>query len=163
MTRAVYPGTFDPPTLGHLDIVRRAAGVFDALVVGVGNNPEKRPVLSMRERLNLVRSETRDIPNVEVRSFAGLAIDFACAEKASVLLRGVRTVSDFEYETQMAGANRASSGIETVFMTPSTEFEFVSGRFVKELVAMGGDVSRLVTPSVADKLKRKLRGKRARR
>ena len=163
MSKAIYPGTFDPLTLGHLDVIKRAAGVFDELIIGVGNNPSKKALFTLRERLAMVRKETADLPNVQVESFRGLAVDFADAHGADVILRGVRSVADFEYELQMATANRASAGVETIFMTPTPEYEFVSARLIKELAAMGGDVSKLVTPAVEKKLRTKFarRGGRA--
>ncbi len=119
MRTALYPGTFDPVTIGHLDVVARAARIFDRLVVGVGDNPEKACVFSLRERLAMMRREVGHLPNVEVKTFRGLMVDFAKAEKVSVVLRGIRTVSDLEYEIQMAFTNRASAGVETVFIAPS--------------------------------------------
>ena len=159
MTKAIYPGTFDPVTRGHLDVIQRASEVFDALVVGVGNNPAKSCTFSLRERLAMLRAETRHLKNVTVKSFKGLVIHFAKAEGVAVILRGVRTVSDFDYELHMAFANRTSGGIETIFMTPTPECEFISGKLVKEIAAQGGDVSRLVSPAVEKKLKTKLKSK----
>ena len=155
MSKAIYPGTFDPVTLGHLDVITRASRIFDALIIGVGNNPAKKSLFTLQERVAMVRKETAHLPNVQVRSFRGLVVNFAKACGVSVILRGVRTVSDFEYELQMATANRASAGVETVFMTPTPEYEFVSARFIKELAAMGGDVGKLVTPAVEERLRRK--------
>ena len=159
MTKAIYPGTFDPVTRGHLDVIQRASEVFDDLVVGVGNNPAKSCTFSLRERLALLRAETRRLKNVTIKSFRGLVIHFAKAEGVVVILRGVRTVSDFDYELHMAFANRTSGGIETIFMTPTPECEFISGKLVKEIAAQGGDVSRLVSPAVEKKLKTKLKSK----
>ena len=162
MSKAIYPGTFDPVTRGHLDIIRRAAALFDSLVIGVGNNPAKTAAFSLRDRATMVRNETRGLANVTIKTFSRLVTDFARREAASLILRGVRTVSDFEYELQMAIANRASGNIETVFMAPSPEFEFISGRLIKEIAAMGGDVSKLVTPAVEKKLKAQTRARRER-
>jgi len=156
MTRVVYPGTFDPVTRGHLDVIRRAAEMFDEVVIGVGNNPSKKTAFSSRERAAMMRREVRGLKNVSVRTFRGLVTAFAKARRASFILRGVRTVADFEYEIQMAIANRASAGVETVFMTPSPEFEFISGSLIKEIVGMGGDAGDLVSPEVAEKLRAKL-------
>ena len=118
MRTALYPGTFDPVTIGHLDVVERAGRIFDRLIVGVGDNPEKACVFSLRERLAMMRREVGHLPNVEVKAFRGLMVDFAKAEKVSVVLRGIRTVSDLEYEIQMAFTNRSSAGVETVFIAP---------------------------------------------
>jgi len=161
MTRVVYPGTFDPVTRGHLDVIRRAAAMFDEVIVGVGNNPSKKTAFSLRERADMMRREVRGLENVSVRTFGGLVGRFARDRNASFILRGVRTAADFEYEIQMAIANRASAGIETIFMTPSPEVEFISGRLIKEIVGMGGNADELVSPDVAKKLRAKLR--RARR
>ena len=163
MTKAIYPGAFDPVTRGHLDVIERASRIFDELVVGVGNNPAKPCTFSLRERLAMLRAETRHLKNVTAKSFSGLVIQFAQAEKADVVLRGVRTVSDFDYELHMAFANRSSGGVETIFMTPTPQCEFISGRLVKEIAAQGGDVSGMVSPAVEKKLKAKLKSKGRRR
>lgn len=159
MSKAIYPGTFDPVTLGHLDVIRRAARVFDELIVAVGNNPSKRTCFSLRSRLAMVRKETAGLKNVSACSFSGLVTDFAHAQGVSVLIRGVRTVTDFEYELQMAIANRAGGAVETVFMAPTPEHEFISARLIKEIAAMGGNVSKLVTPAVERALKQKFKSK----
>jgi len=163
MSRAIYPGTFDPITRGHLDVIERAGRVFEELIVAVGNNPSKRAGFALRERLAMVRVETAHLKNVKVCSFRGLVTDFARVQGVSVILRGVRTVSDFEYELHMAIANRASGGVETVFMTPTPECEFISARLIKEIASMGGDVGKLVTPAVEKRLKAKFQSKRRRR
>jgi len=155
MSKAVYPGTFDPVTLGHVDVIERAAAIFDQLIIGVGDNPAKKALFTRRERLAMVRRETAHLPNVQVAGFRGLLVDFAAEQNVAVILRGVRTVSDFEYELQMAAANRAGAGVETVFMTPTPGHQFVSARLIKELAAMGGDVSKLVAPSVEKRLRAK--------
>ena len=156
MRTALYPGTFDPVTIGHLDVVERAARIFDRLVVGVGDNPEKACVFSLRERLAMMRREVGHLPNVEVKAFRGLMVDFAKAEKVSVVLRGIRTVSDLEYEIQMAFTNRSSAGVETVFIAPKPEHAFINARFIKEIVRGGGRVDGMVSPAVEADLRARL-------
>jgi len=149
MTTAVYPGTFDPLTRGHEDLVRRAAGLFDRLVVGVAHSYAKRPFFTVEERVEIAREVLGHYPNVEVCSFAGLLKDFVREQHARVVVRGLRAVSDFEYEFQMAGMNRhLLPDVETLFMTPSDQFQFVSGTIVREIAIFGGDVSKFVFPSV---------------
>ena len=156
MGKAIYPGTFDPVTLGHLDLIRRASGVFDTLIVGVGENPAKRTLFTNRERIAMLRKETSSLPNVKVVGFKGLLVNFAVRQGVSVVVRGVRSMSDFEYELQMAVANRQSAGVETMFMSPSPEYACISARLIKELASEGGDVSASVSPAVARKLAAKL-------
>ena len=163
MGKAIYPGTFDPVTLGHLDLIRRASGVFDTLIVGVGENPAKRTLFTNRERIAMLRKETASLPNVMVVGFKGLLVNFAVRQGVSVVVRGVRSMSDFEYELQMAVANRQSAGVETMFMSPSPEYACISARLIKELAAEGGDVSSFVTPPVARKLAAKLTRKGGKR
>jgi len=154
---AVYPGTFDPPTKGHLDVIRRGARLFDRLIVAVAVNPEKEPLFSEEERLTMLRQLTRGIRNVEVASFRGLTVDFCRKRGAKVILRGIRTFSDFEYEFQMALTNRVlAPEVETLFVMPSEEFSYLSSSMVKEAVALGGDLSRFVPKVVLRCLKRKL-------
>jgi pantetheine-phosphate adenylyltransferase len=155
MSQAIYPGTFDPVTLGHLDVIRRAAGLFDRLVVGVGENPEKRCLFTLQERLEMVREEIAGLPNAEALPFDGLMVDFAKAQGISLILRGIRTVSDLEYEIQMAFTNRACGGVETLFIAPEPEHAYVNARFVKEIAARGGKVEGLVSAGVAERLRRK--------
>ena len=156
MRTALYPGTFDPVTIGHLDVVERAGRIFDRLVVGVGDNPEKACVFSLRERLAMMRREVAHLKNVEVKAFRGLMVDFAKAEKASVVLRGIRTVSDLEYEIQMAFTNRSSAGVETIFIAPRPEHAFINARFIKEIVRGGGRVDGMVSPAVEADLRARL-------
>jgi pantetheine-phosphate adenylyltransferase len=157
MTRAVYPGTFDPITNGHVDLVKRAARVFDRLVVAVGTNPAKTPLFSPEERLDMVRHELRAIPNVTTDAFDGLLVDYARSRGISVVLRGIRSLTDLDYEYQMALANRSMENrIETIFMPASIEYSFVSAQLLREIVALGGDASRFVSPRVAQRLKKKL-------
>jgi pantetheine-phosphate adenylyltransferase len=156
MTKALYPGTFDPVTLGHLDVVQRASRIFDRLVVAVGDNPEKNCLFSLQERRAMMQREVAHLKNVEVKMFRGLMVDFAQAEGVSVVLRGIRTVSDLEYEIQMAFTNRFSAGVETVFIAPRPEHAFINARFVKEIAAGGGRVSGMVPPAVEARLRERL-------
>ncbi len=158
MKRAVYPGTFDPITYGHLDVVRRGAQVFDEVLVGVSQHPEKRPLFALEERAEMVRRMVADLANVSVETFSGLAVDFVRSKDARVILRGIRTVSDFEYEFQMALTNRQlAPELETVFVMSDQRYAFFSSRLIKEAVARGGDVSAFVPEAVAGALKAKLR------
>ncbi len=146
---AVYPGTFDPLTRGHEDLVRRAAGLFSRLVVGVADSAAKNPIFSLDERIAIAREVLGHYPNVEVAGFRGLLKDFAREQNARVILRGLRAVSDFEYEFQMAGMNRyLLPDVETMFLTPSDQYQFISGTIVREIALLGGDVSKFVFPSV---------------
>ena len=153
---AVYPGTFDPPTLGHLDVVRRAVRLFPRVIVAVFPNPKKTPLFSVRERVALLRAATADLPQVTVRAFDGLLVDFVRREKAQVILRGIRAVSDMEYEFQMAMANRNLSGIETLFLMPGEAYTYVTATLVKEVARHGGDVSGMVPPVVLARLKKRM-------
>ena len=149
MITAVYPGTFDPLTRGHEDLVRRAASLFDQLVVGVAHSRNKQPFFTVEERLEIAEEVLGHYPNVKVRSFGGLLKDFVREQDARVIVRGLRAVSDFEYEFQMAGMNRhLLPEVETLFMTPSDQYQFISGTIVREIAIMGGDVSKFVFPSV---------------
>ncbi|TAN27355.1 MAG: pantetheine-phosphate adenylyltransferase [Castellaniella sp.] len=149
MITAVYPGTFDPLTRGHEDLVRRAANLFDQVVVGVAQSQNKRPFFTLEERLEIAEEVLGHYPNVRVRSFSGLLKDFVRDQNARVIVRGLRAVSDFEYEFQMAGMNRhLLPEVETLFMTPSDQYQFISGTIVREIAILGGDVSKFVFPSV---------------
>ena len=157
MRIAVYPGSFDPLTNGHLDIIRRASRLFDRLLVSVLENEGKAPMFSVQERMELIATCTRDIDSVEVHSFSGLLVDFMRSVGAKVSVRGIRAVSDYEYELQMALMNRElNAEAETIFMLPAVEFTYVSSRLVKEVFRLGGDVARLVPPAVLDSLKARL-------
>ena len=157
MVVAVYPGTFDPFTRGHEDIVRRASRLFESLVIGVADSHAKAPFFTTQERVEIASVVLADYPNVTVKPFSGLLRDFVREIGASVVIRGLRAVSDFEYEFQMAGMNRhLMPEVETLFMTPSDQFQFVSGTFVREIAYMDGDVSRFVFPFVEERLKRKV-------
>ena len=157
MVAAVYPGTFDPLTRGHEDLVRRASGLFDRLIVGVADSKAKRPFFSLEERLDIAREVLGHYPNVEVEGFSGLLKDFVRRHDARVIVRGLRAVSDFEYEFQMAGMNRyLLPDVETLFLTPSDQYQFISGTFVREIALLGGDVSKFVFPSVEKWLAKKI-------
>ena len=157
MRIAVYPGSFDPLTNGHLDIIRRGSRLFDRTLVSVLENEGKSPVFSIPERMELIARCTQDMPGVEVHSFSGLLVDFMRRVSASVVIRGIRAVSDYEYELQMALMNRELyEGAETIFMLPAVEYTFVSSRLVKEVFRLGGDISHLVPPAVLDALKKRL-------
>ncbi|MEN9765512.1 MAG: hypothetical protein RL397_1467 [Pseudomonadota bacterium] len=157
MTIAVYPGTFDPFTRGHEDLVRRAARLFDHLVVGVADSRSKRPFFSLIERVEIAREILSHYPNVTVAGFQGLLKDFVREHDAKVIIRGLRAVSDFEYEFQMAGMNRyLLPDVETMFLTPSDQYQFISGTIVREIATLGGDVSKFVFPSVEQWIAKKL-------
>jgi pantetheine-phosphate adenylyltransferase len=155
----VYPGTFDPITLGHLDIIRRATGLVDRLVVGVTTNPSKEPMFSVEERLEMVRRETADIGDgrTQVVDFDSLLMDFAEREGASMIVRGLRAVGDFEYEFQMAGMNQQlNNRIETVFLMADVSLQPIASRLVKEIARYGGSIDKFVTPAVAADVARQL-------
>ena len=157
MRIAVYPGSFDPMTNGHLDIIRRAARLFDRVLVSVLQNEGKSPMFSVQERMELIAECTRDIQGVEVHSFSGLLVDFMRRVEANVVVRGIRAVSDYEYELQMALMNRELyEGAETIFMIPAVEYTFVSSRLVKEVFRLGGDIGHLVPSPVLDALRARL-------
>lgn len=155
---AVYPGTFDPFTRGHEDLVRRAARLFNRVIVAIAASPGKRPVFSLDERVTIARELCAAMPNVEVAGFSGLLIDFLRERQARVILRGLRAVSDFEYEFQLAGMNRClHPDIDTLFLTPGEQFMFISATMVREIASLGGDVSMFVHPLVARRLAEKFR------
>jgi pantetheine-phosphate adenylyltransferase len=156
----VYPGTFDPITLGHVDIIRRGAHLVDRLVVGVTTNPSKEPMFTVAERLDMVRREVADIaPNVDVVEFDSLLMDFAEAQGASLILRGLRAVADFEYEFQMAGMNQQlNDDIETVFLMADVALQPIASRLVKEIARYGGDIAKFVPPGVVGDVRAKLSG-----
>jgi len=155
---AIYPGTFDPVTNGHLDIIERAALHVSRLVVAVSQNPSKSPLFSLEERIALVKEAAAGIDRVEVDSFDGLLVDFATRSGAKVVLKGLRAVSDFEYEMQMAQMNVRLAGVETLFMVASPKHSFLSSSLVKEVARLGGDVEGLVPTEVARRLKERFRG-----
>jgi pantetheine-phosphate adenylyltransferase len=151
---ALYPGTFDPPTNGHLDLIERGAKLFDHLIVAVLNNPGKDPLFTVEERVEMLRESTAALKNVSVATFDGLMVEFARKQGASAVLRGIRAISDYEYEFQMALMNRRlAPEIETVFLQPAGRYSFVSSRMLKEVFSFGGDVSGLVPPNVLKRLR----------
>ncbi len=154
----LYPGTFDPITHGHTDLVQRAARLFDRVVVAVAAVSGKAPVFSLEERVELARVALGDLPNVSVCSFDGLLVRFVREQGASVILRGLRAVSDFEYEFQLASMNRhLDPDVETVFLTPAEQYSFISSSLVREIASLGGDISAFVHPEVAAALKSRMR------
>jgi pantetheine-phosphate adenylyltransferase len=154
---AVYPGSFDPITNGHLDLIERASRLFERLIVAILRNEAKKPLFSVEERVEMAREVLRGYPNVEVASFGGLLVEFAASRGARVILRGIRAISDYEYELQMALMNRRlAPDIETVFLMAAEDYSFLSARLVKEVVALGGDVSGLVPPLVEERLRKRL-------
>src|SRR4051794_35173300 len=157
MRRAIYPGSFDPITNGHLDVIERATKLFDEVVVAVAHNGEKSPLFTLEERLEMLCTTTSDLPQVRVGQFEGLLVDFARAENASAVIRGLRAVSDFEFEFQMALMNRKLQGsVETIFLMPKEDYTYLSSRLVKEIARLGGDVSSFVPVAVAKALADKM-------
>lgn len=155
-TRVIYPGTFDPITNGHLDLIERAAAMFDTVIVGVAYNPTKKPLFDLDERVALAQSVTQHLPNVEIVGFSGLLVNFAKEHNANVLVRGLRAVSDFEYEFQLANMNRRlMPELETVFLTPAEENSFISSTIVKEVALHKGDVSQFVPNQISQALNKK--------
>jgi len=154
---AVYPGSFDPITNGHLDLIRRGSLLFDRLIVSVLRNEGKQPLFSVEERMEMLREVVGEYPNVEVHSFHGLVVDHAAAHSATVLLRGIRAISDYEYELQMALMNRRlCPELETVFLLSNEAYSFISSRLVKEVFSLGGNISGLVPPPVEARLQRRM-------
>ena len=159
---AVYPGTFDPVTNGHADLVRRAMHVFDKVVVGIASSPQKEPVFSLEERVKLANAVFEDQANVEVCGFSGLLVNFARDHNAVAVLRGLRAVSDFEFEFQLASMNRhLDPTLESIFLTPAEQFSFISSSLVREVAMLGGDVSHFVHPLVEQLLKAKLQSNKS--
>jgi pantetheine-phosphate adenylyltransferase len=154
---AVYPGTFDPMTMGHEDLMRRASRLFDRLILAVAAGHHKRTMFTIEERLDIATELAKPCGNVEVIAFQGLLRDFVVGHGGDVVVRGLRALSDFEYEFQMAGMNRQlMPDVETLFLTPSDQYQFVSGTFVREIATLGGDVSKFVSPLVLDRLKERV-------
>ena len=157
MAVAVYPGSFDPVTYGHLDIIRRSGKLFDRVIVGVLQNNAKSPLFSVEERVNILEKVTEEIPNVEIRPFCGLSVEFVRECRADVIVRGLRAITDFEYELQMAQTNRVlAPDVDTVFLTTSLEYAYLSSTTVKEVASFDGDISKFMPPYVAEKVKERL-------
>jgi pantetheine-phosphate adenylyltransferase len=158
---AVYPGSFDPPTNGHLDLIERGSRLVNHLIVAILNNTQKQPLFSVPDRMEMLRESTAQFSNVEIDSFDGLLVDYAAHRKANAILRGIRAVSDYESELQMAQLNRRLRGeTETIFLAAAAEFSFLSSRMVKEVITLGGDVASFVPRAVEQRLRTKFPGKR---
>lgn len=154
---AIYPGTFDPVTHGHTDLVHRASRLFEKVIIAVAADTGKKPVFSIEQRVALAKQTLSDLPNIEVTSFDGLLVNYAMQRNASVIIRGLRAVSDFEYEVQLAAINRRLQWkIETLFLAPAEQFTFISSSLVRQIAALGGDVSQFVAPCVQDALQQQL-------
>ena len=157
-TKAVYAGTFDPITLGHEDITRRAATMFDSIIIAIADSKSKKPLFTLDERIAIAREAFADTPNVEVMGFSGILMNFVRQQGARVVVRGVRSVTDFDYEFQLAGMNRKLfPEVESLFLTPAEEFLFISATLVREISVLGGDVSRFVSPYVEKCLREKIK------
>jgi pantetheine-phosphate adenylyltransferase len=155
---AVYPGTFDPMTLGHEDVIRRAIQLFDRVIVAVAAGHHKKAMFTLQERIEMARVVTDSFEQVEVESFSGLLRDFVVARGGKAMVRGLRAVTDFDYEFQLAGMNRSlMPDVETVFLTPSDKYQFISSTFVREIAVLGGEVDKFVSPTVQEKLMEKVR------
>ena len=158
MQRAVYPGTFDPMTMGHVDLVKRASKLFDSVIIAIASSDSKKPMFSLEERIEIGNKIFADDPKVEVVGFSGLLVNFAKDNDANILIRGLRVVADFEYEFQLANMNRAMSpDIESVFLTPKEEYSYISSSLVKEIATMGGDVKRFIDPVTLEALNQKIK------
>ncbi|MFP5203973.1 MAG: pantetheine-phosphate adenylyltransferase [Acidobacteriota bacterium] len=154
---ALYPGTFDPPTNGHIDLIQRGSRLFDRLIVAILINPVKNPLFAVAERVEMLKEATSAVPNVSIATFNGLMVDFARQQRVSAVLRGIRAISDYEYEFQMALMNRRlAPEIETVFLQPAGRYSFVSSRMVKEVFSLGGDVTGLLPPNVLKRLRARI-------
>jgi pantetheine-phosphate adenylyltransferase len=154
--RAIFPGSFDPITNGHLDVINRGRVLFDELIIAVGTSPIKNALFTPKERLEMIKQILTDTPRVSVEAFDGLMVDFAKKKKADVILRGIRSLTDFHYEFRLAMTNRAVAGIETVFVMASAEYGFTSSTLIREVASLGGDVSNLIPKIVNDKLRERL-------
>ena len=160
MQNVIYPGSFDPLTFGHIDVVERAVKIFDKVIVAVAKNPDKAPTFTLQERVAMIKEVTKNQPKVEVDAFDGLLVEYAEKKGASVILRGIRALTDFEYEFQMALTNRKlADNIETIFMMPSESYSYLSSRIIKEIARLGGDIRDFVPESVAKRLLERIRGK----
>ena len=157
MAVAVYPGSFDPVTLGHYDIIERSAKIMDRVIIGVLNNNSKTPLFSAEERVNMLKSVTAGLPNVEVQSFEGLLVDFVKKNHADVIIRGLRAITDFEYELQMSQTNRViAPGVDTLFLTTILKYSYLSSSIVKEIAMYQGDISMFLHPEIARKVEEKM-------
>ena len=157
MVRAIYPGSFDPVTFGHLDVIRRASELFDEVIVGVLHNSQKSPLFSVEERVNILKEVTADIPNVKIETFSGLSVNFARNCDAKVIIRGLRAITDFEYELQMAQTNRVlAKDVDTMFLTTSLEYAYLSSTTVKEAAYFGADISKFAPEYVVEIVREKL-------
>ena len=157
MRKAVYPGSFDPVTYGHLDVIRRSSSLVDELIVGVLNNNTKTPLFSVEERVKILLEVTKDLPNVQIESFSGMSVEFAKQSGAQFIVRGLRAITDFDYELQMAQTNRVlNPDIDTIFLTTSLEYAYLSSSTVKEVASYGGDISKLVPGAVVDRIYNKI-------
>lgn len=154
--RAIFPGSFDPITNGHLDVIQRGVKLFDELIVAVGQNPTKNELFSLDERVEMITELVKDMPRVLVESYECLTVKFAARKKVDVMLRGLRNLTDVQYEFQLAMTNRSVAGIETVFVMTSEEYGFVNSTMVREVALLGGDVGKLIPPSVYEKIKKRL-------
>ena len=158
MKKAVYPGTFDPVTNGHLDVIKRGSIIFDTLIVSVGRNPLKETLFSVKERMEMISDHVKELKNVAVDCFDGMLVDYLKKQQTNIILRGIRTVSDFEYEFQRALTNRAlSKEVETVFVMTSEQYSFLNSTLIREVVSLGGSVSQFVPPDVERRLKEKFK------
>jgi len=155
-TRAIFPGSFDPITNGHLDVIHRGIKIFDELIVAVGRSPIKNSLFTPEERVEMISELVSDMPKVSVESFDNLTVEYASKRQADVILRGIRSLTDFQYEFKLAMTNRSVAGIETVFVMTSAEFGFTSSTLIREIASMGGDVSKLVPRQICDRLHKKL-------
>jgi pantetheine-phosphate adenylyltransferase len=161
--RAIFPGSFDPITNGHLDVIRRAIKLFDELIVAVGKSPIKNPLFTPEERVEMIADLVRDIPGVSVESFDCLTVEYAARKKADVILRGLRSLTDVQYEFQLAMTNRAVAGIDTVFVLTSEQYGFTTSTMIREVASLGGDVSNLIPTAVYEKLRKRLAERASRR
>ena len=156
MKIGIYPGSFDPITLGHLDVIERSSKIVDKLIIGVLNNSAKKSLFTPDERVEMIREVTKQIPNVEVESFSGLVVEFAELKQANILVRGLRAITDFEYELQIAQVNhKQNPNVDTIFLTTAVEYSYISSSLVKEFASYGSDVSQFVPPLIVEKLKDK--------
>ena len=158
--KAIYPGTFDPVTYGHIDIIQRALKIFETVIVGVAHNPQKNPLFTVEERVSLLKETTKDIDGVIIEDFSGLVVDYAAKHNVGVIIRGLRMLSDFEYEFQMALTNRKlSQAVETIFLMPSEQYSYTSSKLLKEAALLGADLSSFLPPAVQREIKGKLKAK----